>query len=70
MLFFSLRRLHLFRSGLMAGYPPNMPLYQNWTDCFRHLKQEKQLKRGSSMLFRYYTGPQVVVGGRAIPLGR
>ena len=47
------------RSGLAAGYPPFMPLYMGWTDCFAHLRSQKQLKRGSSLLFRYYTGPQV-----------
>ena len=47
------------RSGLMAGYPPNMPLYTSWTNCFSHLRAQGQLKRGSSPFFRYYSGPQV-----------
>ena len=47
------------RSGLAAGYPPFMPMYISWTDCFSHLKSQTQLKRGSSLFFRYYTGPQV-----------
>ena len=47
------------RSGLAAGYPPFMPMYISWTDCFSHLKSQNQLKRGSSLFFRYYTGPQV-----------
>ena len=47
------------RSGLAAGYPPKMPLYTSWWDCFKHLKSQGQLKRGSSLFFRYYTGPQV-----------
>jgi len=55
------------RSGLAAGYPPKMPLYTSWWDCFKHLKSQGQLKRGSSLLFRYYTGPQVIVGDRVIP---
>ena len=50
------------RSGLMAGYPPNMPLYTSWTNCFSHLRAQGQLKRGSSLLFRYYSGPQVRTG--------
>ena len=56
------------RSGLAASYPPHMPLYRNWIDCWSHLSSKKQLKRGSSMFFRYYTGPQVVVGDRAFPI--
>jgi len=55
-------------SGLAASYPPHMPLYQNWVDCWTHLSKQKQLKRGSSLLFRYYTGPQVIVGDRAFPI--
>ena len=58
------------RSGLAAGYPPHMPFYRSWTDCFRHLKQENALKRGSSLLFRYYTGPQVIVGDRVIAVNQ
>ena len=57
------------RSGLAAGYPPNMPLhYNNWFDIWKQLSRDNQLKRGSSLLFRKYTGPQVVIGNRAIPL--
>lgn len=56
------------RSGLIAGYPPKMPMYLSWTDCFRHLKKYGQLNRGSSLLFRYYTGPKVVVGNKVLPL--
>jgi len=55
------------RSGLVAGYPPRMPLYTGWLDCFSHLRSQGQLKRGSSLIFRYYTGPQVIVGDRVIP---
>jgi len=56
------------RSGLAAGYPPNMPFYGDWVDIFRQLSRENQLKRGSSLLFRYYTGPQVVIDNRVVPL--
>ena len=56
------------RSGLAAGYPPNMPFYDNWVDIYRNLSKENQLKRGSSLLFRKYTGPQVVLNNRVIPL--
>jgi len=55
------------RSGLVAGYPPRMPLYTGWMDCLSHLRSQGQLKRGSSLIFRYYTGPQVIVGDRVIP---
>lgn len=55
------------RSGLVAGYPPRMPLYTGWMDCLKHLWAQGQLKRGSSLIFRYYTGPQVIVNGRVIP---
>ena len=48
------------RSGLVAGYPPNMPFYTSWNNCFSHLRAQGQLKRGSSLFFRYYTGPQVM----------
>ena len=47
------------RSGLVAGFPPSMPLYTSWTSCFSHLRAQGQLKRGSSLFFRYYSGPQV-----------
>jgi len=55
-------------SGLAAGYPPFMPLYMNWTNCFGQLRSQNQLKRGSSLFFRYYTGPQVIVGDRIMPV--
>jgi len=55
-------------SGLAASYPPHMPLYQNWVDAWGHLSRKKQLKRGSSLFFRYYAGPQVIVGDRAFPI--
>jgi carrier protein len=51
-------------SGLAAGYPPHMPVYTNWTQCWRHLRAENQLKRGSSLFWRYYTGPQVLIRGQ------
>ena len=43
-------------SSLAAGNPPHMLVYVNWTDCWSHLSRHHQLKRGSSILFRYYTG--------------
>jgi len=51
---------------LVAGIPPQMPIYTSWTDCWSHLSRTNQLKRGSSILFRYYTGPQIVIQGRSV----
>ena len=48
------------RSGLLMGYPPCMPFYTGWADCLKQLRAKNQLKRGSSLLFRYYSGPQVL----------
>ncbi|XP_037070340.1 mitochondrial carrier homolog 2-like [Pollicipes pollicipes] len=56
-------------SGLAAGSPPFMPLYSSWLDCWSDLKAGNQLKRGGSIFFRYYTGPQVLLGGRVVPVG-
>lgn len=53
--------------GLVAGLPPNMPIYNNWLDCWSHLSSINQLKRGSSLLWRYYTGPRIIIEGKAIP---
>jgi len=46
-------------SDLAAGQPPYMPVYVNWIDCWSHLSRNAQLKRGSSMLWRYYTGTTI-----------
>lgn len=56
------------KSGLAAGFPPFMPFYANWVDVWSHLYRENQLKRGSSLLFRKYTGPQVTIGNRVMPI--
>ncbi|XP_045611460.1 mitochondrial carrier homolog 2 [Procambarus clarkii] len=50
-------------SGLVAGSPPNMPIYSGWLDCYRNLRQVRGLKRGSSMLWRAYTGPTIMLDG-------
>lgn len=44
-------------SGLAAGCPPYMPLYYSWTDCWVQLQRQGSLKRGSSILWRYYKTP-------------
>ncbi|KAF2893379.1 hypothetical protein ILUMI_12773 [Ignelater luminosus] len=56
-------------SGLQAGSPPYMPIYSSWIDCWSDLSRRNQLKRGSSLLVRYYVGPQIVISGRAVPVG-
>lgn len=54
-------------SGLMAGSPRLMPHYKSWVDCWADLSSNNQLKRGSSVLIRYYVGPSIVIGGKALP---
>ncbi|GBP37822.1 Mitochondrial carrier homolog 2 [Eumeta japonica] len=44
-------------SSLKAGNPPAMPYYPNWQACWRDLVRNKQHKRGSSIIFRYYIAP-------------
>ncbi|GIY90093.1 hypothetical protein CDAR_231741 [Caerostris darwini] len=48
--------------GLKAGLPSNMPIYNGWLDCWSHLSAIGQLKRGSSLLWRYYSGPYMSSG--------
>lgn len=57
-------------SNLTAGRPPYMPIYNSWLDCWSDLSRRNQLKRGSSLLIRYYVGPQIVIGGRVVPVTR
>lgn len=40
-------------SRLMAGQPPIMPSYKHWVDCWNDLQGRKELKRGSSLFWRY-----------------
>ncbi|CAH2242740.1 mitochondrial carrier homolog 2-like [Pararge aegeria] len=44
-------------SSLKAGSPPLMPVYPSWQACWRDLLKNKQHKRGSSLIFRYYIAP-------------
>lgn len=44
-------------SGLIAALPPNMPEYSSWIACWSNLESIGQLKRGSSLLWRVYSGP-------------
>lgn len=52
--------------SLVAGKPPSMPIYKDWTSCWSHLSNTKQLKRGSSLIWRYYTGSYVIINGKPI----
>lgn len=54
-------------SGLVAGSPPHMPVFDSWIDCYKHLRQIRGLKRGSSLLWRTYTGPLLLEGVTSIP---
>ncbi|XP_064212092.1 mitochondrial carrier homolog 2 isoform X2 [Tribolium castaneum] len=47
-------------SGLLAGSPPYMLHYNTWIDCWNDLSSRNQLKRGSSLLVRYYKGPSLI----------
>ncbi|XP_010209267.1 PREDICTED: mitochondrial carrier homolog 1 [Tinamus guttatus] len=38
--------------GLRAGLPPYAPAFTSWIHCWRHLRAQGQLFRGSSLLFR------------------
>lgn len=53
-------------SGLVAGRPPNMPLYTSWMNCWRHLSETNQLKRGSTLFWRYYFGPEIIYKNKRI----
>ncbi|XP_046735414.1 mitochondrial carrier homolog 2-like [Diprion similis] len=57
-------------SGLAAGYPPQMPIYESWIRCWAHLAANNQLKRGNSVLWRYYTGPNVIINGKAVYINK
>lgn len=54
-------------SGLAAGRPPQMPLYNNWYDCFNTLKAEGDLKRGSSIFFRYVKPKRISYNSAPLP---
>ncbi|ENN79830.1 hypothetical protein YQE_03653, partial [Dendroctonus ponderosae] len=55
-------------SGLEIGSPPYMPHYNNWLGCWADLGRHQQLKRGSSIFVRYYTGPYISVSGKLLPV--
>jgi len=37
---------------LAIGNPPNIPIFENWTDCWVYLSKEKLLRRGDSIIRR------------------
>ncbi|KAG1676607.1 Src substrate cortactin [Nymphon striatum] len=47
-------------ANLIATSYPHMIKYVDWSDCWSHLGEMGQLKRGSSLLWRYYTGPTLL----------
>lgn len=53
---------------LVVSKPPKMPIFANWRDCWRNLSEHGQLKRGSSMFWRYYNGPVKYSNNVLIPL--
>ncbi|XP_030752866.1 mitochondrial carrier homolog 2-like [Sitophilus oryzae] len=57
-------------SGLIVGSPGFMPHYTSWIDCWMDLSRRHQLKRGSSLLVRYYTGPHVIVSGKLVAVDK
>uniref|UniRef100_A0AAZ3RFP5 Mitochondrial carrier 1 n=1 Tax=Oncorhynchus tshawytscha TaxID=74940 RepID=A0AAZ3RFP5_ONCTS len=38
--------------GLVAGLPPNSPIFKSWVHCWAHLSHEGHLFRGSSFFYR------------------
>ncbi|GLH11767.1 Mitochondrial carrier-like protein 2 [Gryllus bimaculatus] len=57
-------------SGIVAGRPPHMPVYTSWIDCWSHLQRTNQLKRGSSLIWRYYAGPQNTINGHMVGINK
>ncbi|XP_064089983.1 mitochondrial carrier homolog 2-like [Macrobrachium nipponense] len=54
-------------SGLVAGSPPHMPVFDGWIDCYKHLRQIRGLSVWASLLWRTYTGPLLLDGVTSIP---
>uniref|UniRef100_A0A6A7FTE0 Carrier homolog 2-like n=1 Tax=Hirondellea gigas TaxID=1518452 RepID=A0A6A7FTE0_9CRUS len=56
-------------SDLVAAQPPLMPRYASWTECYSQLKSIGCLKRGSTLLWRTYTGPvlMTLAGAPVVP---
>ncbi|KAK2716230.1 mitochondrial carrier homolog 2-like [Artemia franciscana] len=56
-------------SRIVAGLPPFTPLYGNWYECWRDLRQKNQSMRGANVFFRAFTGPQTIINDVAYPMG-
>jgi len=56
-------------AGLAIGHYPFTKSFPDWYSCWRSLAEAKQLKRGSSVIGRYYTGPTVSINGARRPSG-
>lgn len=56
-------------AGLAVGHYPFTSNYKDWYECWRSLAETKQLKRGSSVIGRYYTGPTSRINGATRPSG-
>ncbi|KAI0219022.1 hypothetical protein LSAT2_029340 [Lamellibrachia satsuma] len=55
--------------GLKAGSSLHMDHYTDWMDCGKQLARQHQLKRGSSLFWRYYKGPVISMSdGGVVPL--
>lgn len=53
---------------LKAGSPPFMPNYsRNWWLCWDDLSKNNQVKRGSGLLWRYYTPPKTQTAKFSLP---
>jgi len=55
--------------GLKIGQYPHTQKFTGWMDCWSYLYKRQQLKRGSSIIGRYYVGPTIYVNGSPRPLG-
>jgi len=44
-------------SSLSAAQPPQMPVYESWLHCYKHLRLSNALRRGSSILWREAAQP-------------
>lgn len=53
-------------ANMRAGRPPQMPIYDNWRSCMKDLSLRGELKRGSSLFFRYVRPTEI--NNVAIPL--
>ncbi|ODM95084.1 Mitochondrial carrier 2 [Orchesella cincta] len=56
-------------SGLTIGYYPYTMKYDGWYECWKDLKDKRQLKRGSAIIGRYYMGQTIIINGTKRPTG-